>query len=261
MTQQVAHAKIKFPDGATFEDLVTMTMTWEATGANTSLGLSSVNTAIHNFFNSLASGQTHPIAYYIGPNVSRAANAITTEWTDVTAHLDGSPAGSPYSTDTWTLGAGGPQAGLPPQLAACVGIRGAYGTDIEHGPVVTLPTDDRAIDEGAGATHLGASRPRARDRGRFYVGPLTIQTLDTVAGGSAGVGAFAALFLTDMAAALHPFLGVIDSGMADQSQMVQWSRRNASVHLVEFFFVDEGVATQRRRQDTTLNRVHTWVAV
>lgn len=261
MTQQIIHTKVSLPDGVTFEDTASFSFTAEATGSDASITLSELTTAVAVLLNTASGAQAHPLSYYIGPSVTRATLGIGLTFTDVTAHLDGSPAGSPIGTDALTLGAAGPQAGLPPGLAICCGYRAAYSSDIEHGPAAVLPNPDEAIDVGAPATHTGLTRPRARDRSRFYLGPLTIQTLDTVAGGSSGPGAVGAVALADFQIALDTFLKTHNLSAHDQWNVVCWSRRAAAVKNAAFYFVDEGLAYQRRREDVTLNRVHSWTAV
>jgi hypothetical protein len=254
MTQQVVHAKLLLPDGTTFEDQASFGLTIEATGANTSITPADVQTRFTNFLNVTAPGASNPIGGYLASKITRAASGCTLTLTDVTNHLDGSPAGTPFQTFGVTLTAALSSTDFPPQIAAAVGYMAAYGSDLEHGPTIALPSTDSAIDQGAPATHQGVSRPRARDRGRFYLGPLNQTAFDVF-------GKLGATFLTDMAAALPLFLGVNAGGAADQTNGVVWSRRAAGVKQTAFFYVDEWPASQRRRADTTANRVHTWVSL
>jgi hypothetical protein len=52
-----------------------------------------------------------------------------------------------------------------------------------------------------------------------------------------------------------------NQGETNQFNLVQWSRKNASVGKVTNYFVDEAISYQRRRADDTINRVHNWVPV
>lgn len=261
MAQQVARMRVTLPITATEEDNTSMDFYFEATGSDTNLTISEVYTAIEFFFNGLAPSQTLPLSNYIATDISRATNACTITATDVTAHLDGSPAGSPFSQTQFTLGGGGINNSMPPSIAVAVGYRRDYGSDLEHGPVISLPSDDDAIDQGAPPTHMGRSRPRARDRGRFYFGPLN-SLVSSSLNHNTGTGQdIDSNFITQMTAALHNFLEGKNPGLHDQFQACQWSRRGASVGSAAFFYVNEFFASRRNRADTTLARVHNWVAV
>jgi hypothetical protein len=210
----------------------------------------------------VSAGQTNPLSDYLSGELSRAAGASTISYTDVTDHLDGSPAGTPLLVSSYTLGAAGAAPAMPPQLAVCVGYRSAYASDLEHGPTASLPTDDKAQDEGAPATHLGATRPRARDRGRFYFGPLQIIAMASHFNTSiSATSELAPAFLADLTVATGIILNTQFPTTAGQINAVVWSRRNAATRQVGFYYIDEGVGTQRRREDTTVNREHTWVAL
>lgn len=256
MTQQVVKARVGLLDSITLQDNISMSMYFEATGSDANIDFGTAETpqtAIAGFFNSVTTGQTNALALYVSKAVSRGTNACSIQWTDITAHLDGTPAGAAFRTDTFTLSAGSTGLDLPGQVAACCAYRAAYGTDLEHGAgTVSLPSSESAQDQGAPATHLGTTRPRARDRGRFFFGPVNAAAVGTN-------GIMLAQFLTDLSAALALLTTTFNSGGANQFNMVQWSRRNAQVKPIGLVYVDEGWATQRRRQDTTTNRVHSWV--
>jgi len=257
MTQQVLRARVFLPSTDVNTDNVSMDFVAEATGSDASLDFTDTPnplTALTAFFNT--NSGSHPLAYYINSIISRASNACSITWTDITAHLDGSPAGTPYRTDTFTLGTSAGTQGMPAQLAACVALRRAYGSDLERGASASLPSDERAIDEGAPSTHTGITRPRARDRGRIYFGPLNLNPLN-----SSTPGTWDNTFKTDIVNACQALYSTFNGGTHNQFNFVLWSRRNASVGDVAFVYLNEGVATQRRRGDTTQSRVHAWTAV
>lgn len=259
MTQQVCRARVTLPSLVNGTDNVHMDFYFEATGSNPNLDFSTAETPqlwLEQFFTATA-GVTHPMGAYISQDISRAANACTIDWTDVTAHLDGSPAGTAFRTDAFTLPACVGGFPLPPQVAAVVAYRRAYGSDLEHGATSSLPSSEAAIDQGAPATHTGTTRPRARDRGRFFFGPLASPCCDP-AGGGALVGVS---FKNDLQASLALLYPTANSGAANQFNVVQWSRRAASVADVNYYYVDESFGTVRRRGDTTQSRVHPWVSV
>lgn len=262
MTQQVVHARITLPQVNTLEDQASIGLTIEATGSNTTLDLPGIiDPALIGYINGPVTGMTNPLAYYLSPDISRATNAVQITYTDVTAHLDGSPAGSPVHVSSFTLGAAASAAGLPTQVAACVGYRAPYGSDVERGTTATLPSTDAAIDQGAPSTHSGVTRPRARDRGRIYLGPLNKVCSHNLQVASGSVNLLDSAFVTDLTAWCHAVFLTHLSGDPNQWNVVNWSRRAARVQSVGFFYVDEGFSIIRRRGDTTEARAHNWVAV
>lgn len=178
------------------------------------------------FYNSPGTGATHPIASYISPVMSRVANTGTIEVYDITTHLDGSPHGSPVAMKNFTLSVPLTHpSGLPEGVAATVSFRSDYGTDVEFGT---------------------GTRPRARDRNRVYVGPLTTDAINVGDSGSQCT-------LSDV------FIGVCLDAMLDLSTSVidasnewvlmQWSRKNAALKLPTTAWMDNRPDYQRRRSD------------
>ena len=107
---------------------------------------------------------------------------------------------------------------LPSEMAVCLTYHTAYLTDPEFGP--------------------GGTRPRARDRGRLYLGPLR----DAIR-----------LLATDNEPILDPdwnqaFGAAAARLVADvDTTWVQWSRRNVSTNVVSAGWVDNAFDVQRRR--------------
>lgn len=255
MTAQVVHCKVSLPDGTTFEDTSSFSFTYLATGSSGTVPTADLTTLVDNFLNGLASGQTQSMAHYLSHSLNRSVGAVTLEATDVTAHLDGSPAGTPFFVDAHTL-ASGVATSLPAQLAAVCGFRAAYGADLERGVSGLIPTPEGAQDDGAPATHTGISRPRASDRGRFYLGPFSDAVIDeTQVGGPIGTVPF-----DDLLQAVNGLVHTQNPGTANEFKGVVWSRVKAAVKPIAFIFIDEALGVVRRRADTTLNRVHNWVA-
>lgn len=263
MAQQVLRVRCILPTALATQDNASFDLTFEATGSDTTIPITAATTTplavlYDNFLNRLAAGQAHTVASYLGDSLSRASGAVQIEYYDVTNHLDGSSAGNPITISTDTLGASTAAGDLPLGVALPIGIRAAYGTDIEHGVLAQIPTGDRAQDEGAPATHSGTTRPRARDRGRFYLGPLDLSCLE----GTPGDGAkWKAAFVTDVSAAIDAMAKTQNSGAHDQYNMVVWSRAAQAVKTVAFYALSDFPGYQRRRTDETINRVHNWTAV
>jgi hypothetical protein len=177
-------------------------------------------------------------------------------YTDVTAHLDGSNAGPPFRTDLATLTTASSASDSPGQVCACVAYRADYGTAIEKGPMEDLPTPDDAQDYGAPPTHPGRTRPRARYRSRFFLGPLcTGLPIATLGGG------LNTTFKNDLGIAMTTLLQTWNSGTANQFNCVVWSKADAMVRSAKYYFVNENCASQRRRADPTETRVHAWTHV
>jgi len=262
MAQQVCRFRILLPMQEAQEDIASIDFVYEATGSNPNLTLSDCYTSIENFFLVKLGAMSQTLGYYLSGQLDQSANAVTIQTYDVTAALNGEPAGSPIDTHQFTMLSGSGGGALPPQLALCVAYRADYGTAIEHGPTTDLPSDDDAIDQGAPATHPGRTRPRGRMRGRFYFGPLDQQACGTLSGGGPPIVGNASTDLrADMGIAFNELASTQNSGLASQRNLVQWSRRSAAVNAIRWYYVNEGLATTRRRQDTTQARVHTWVAV
>lgn len=258
MAQQVLKCRVSFQTLATLLDGPSFDLVWEATGANVNIDFTAAvtpTTVLNTFLNQLSGAQVQQVAQYLSGQLSRAANTVTVAYTDVTAHLDGSPAGPAFRTDFLTLNGAATTQSLPYEVAMTVGYRRDYGTDLEKGPAVQLPTSDKSQDEGAPATHLGTPRPRARDRGRIFVGPLCTGALGPTNGTPL------AQAISDFGIAFDVLAQTKNNGLATQFNLVQWSRRNASVNPVRWYFVDENFTAQRRRSDPTANRVHSWNAV
>lgn len=258
MTQQVIKAQVRFFTSATHTDSSSFDLYFEATGSDSNITMTNPGHddppgVIDKFLNHTYS--VSPLSESLSGDISRVTG-YQVDYTDITAHLDGSPAGAPFRSDTGlTLAANTVGIALPPACAAVVGYRRSYGSDIEKGSPTSLPSSEAAIDQGAPATHIGSPRPRARDRGRFYFGPLASDALAT------NDGLLAPSFVARLQPAVVDLFTEHNPGRFDQFSVVQWSRRNASVAPVGFYFIGEAMGYIRRRADENALRVHTWVSV
>lgn len=234
MAQQVLHARVQFMSTDAHTDNCSNDFYFEATGAGPDIDLDAVvspTTAIQSFYNNTVSGQSAALGSYISPKMDRSTNGSLIAYYDVTTHLDGSPAGSPIRTVSWTLTTSTASSYLPPGCSACMGYRGDYDSDLEH---------------------VGNTRPRSRDRGRIYLGPLT-----SVANGGAG-GLIVDPFKTDYLLQFNAIARLHNVGETNQFNLVQWSRRSARVKAVTFYALNEGISYTRLRADENVNRVHNW---
>lgn len=173
------------------------------------------------FFN-FATGGVKP-SNFIGPSVDLAAGA-TTKFYDLTGHLDGSPHGSPFYLSSFPLEAGTPSGNLPNEVAV----------------VLSFNSDLTGILEESGAT-----RPRARHRGRVYFGPLH--------GGVADVEAVTSRVKVQ-AGFRSCLAGAGAQLMTSAHRWCVWSRALSNVFEVVGGHVDDAFDTQRRRGQAPTTR-------
>lgn len=176
------------------------------------------------FYNTIPSGH-NAIAGFIGSQISRTV-AVDVKCYDLTGHLDGSAHGSPDFIQTFMLGprvAGATD--LPSELCSALSFRAAYVDDPEFSPT---------------------GRPRARDRGRVYIGPLTASTFtqDDTTGRVSLTQSFRET-MTIAGAALRDAPGRAWS---------VWSRRNAVIEPVVAVWCDDAFDVQRRRGEAPVVR-------
>lgn len=229
MAQQVVEARVILKSLSNVVDDSTFHLVFEQRGSNTNVNFTSATNQILAFLNTVAAGATNAMCHYLSNVISRGANGCQIEYYDITAHLNGSAAGSPVNITNFTLGASGiSHAPMPEQVAAIVEWRADYGSDVEFAP---------------------GARPRARDRNRFYLGPLNTQTLSYNTDESSYLGT---AFLTDLLAAAYTLFHGPGGGPADITQVVQWSKRNAAVKPVYQCATRDRFVTQRRRSDLGL---------
>lgn len=122
---------------------------------------SDVGDALIAFYNDVPTGLSGIyVAKFLGTQLSRSSLAASIDYYDLTGHLDGTPHGSPVASRSWTLAAAiGSGSNQPDQLALVNSFHGDLGSLLEI---------------------VGDTRPKARRRGRIYLGPLRqdYQTLD-----------------------------------------------------------------------------------
>jgi len=240
------------------EDTISNSFCVSTATAPSSGDYTAISSNVVQFYSSLSGAQVTPIWDYLSGDLSTVTNASTVNIYDVSAALSGGPAGSPVFTNTFTWGAVTTgSTNLDPRMAMCVAIRADYGVALEHGASISLPSDDRAVDEGAPTTHTGLARPRARFRGRLYLGPLNSfavtqsHTQEIV---------WQSQFALDVPAALHGLKTRL-AGLTNVSTWSVWSRRDSIFRPVLDYFLDESPSTQRRRGDVSRFRVHNWSTV
>jgi hypothetical protein len=185
------------------------------------------------FYNTVASGATNKIGAYISGERSRTTDASKVTFSQLT--LGPPPVLAPASGfGTFTLPAAYTGSiPLPQQLAIC----SSYGADASGIP-----------EHGAGGT-----RPAARYRGRFYVGPVNSQTLQEAAGTTAAQ-TVSSVTATDLAAASKALRNNLST---DGFTWCVYSRTDGLLRAVTHGWVDDEWDVQRRRAIETTGR-HTW---
>lgn len=165
------------------------------------------------------------LGLWLSPQVSRATNALQIPLRQV--DLPSGTLGVVLTTFVGTIAAGQDESGALPSECAVVSSF--------HGELLSVPE------------HQGATNPRARRRGRIYVGPLNTFALTNDANGKPTVSG--ALVTTIVEA---------QESVSDSNAHVVWSRVEQDTHQVIGGWVDNEFDTQRRRGNEANART-TWV--
>lgn len=213
------HVTVTLPaiTGMARDDVVN-TFTFNEPGGILPADLDAIETALFDFYNGTAAPQVNAVSSYIGPAISRSATC-TVRFYDIDGHLNGSPVGSPERVDAaaFTLLGSASSSGLPSEVACAITLYADYLGDVEFG---------------------AGTRPRARDRGRLFIGPLNLNAQTTAIGRTRPDPGM----VTDLAESAAR-LARAPMG----PNLVVWSRRSATVKPVTRVSVDDAFDTQRRR--------------
>lgn len=192
--------------------------------------------AIAEFYNFITS-TTNAIASFMGPSLSRAANACSVDVYDVTGHLNGSPHGSPVYTDLFTLA--GDEAGqeLPREAALALTLRGnGWASQLVEEPDDADPGDE-------------VQRPRQRYTGKVYLGPWKDTSDAESATGNLSIPSTALrTTILDSAENLFDDLSVLSIFWST------WSRSDAAMRSITDVQIDDAWDTQRRRGGAPVTR-------
>lgn len=185
-----------------------------------------------SFYNAVGTGMTNTISAYLAASVSRAANACTAKVYDISTHLNGGPKGSPVYVRNFTLASAAlSTSGLPAGACSTLSFKGAYGTDVEFGT---------------------GARPRARDRGRLYIGPLCTSAVDTET--TSNRVKLTTAYMANLAlSAEHNILNGTNGTAGHLFNWNVWSRKNAALKVVTDGWIDDRPDYQRRREDLGLH--------
>lgn len=188
----------------------------------TTADLVAIEAKLTAFYNTNDSTTSLNVASFISPCISRTQAPVFRHY-NIDGKLAGGPHGSPVRTQAMAL-LGAASAGnvaLPSEVAACMSFAANFGTDAEFSP---------------------GARPRARDRGRVYIGPLNAIAI------AEDATTHKAMLISSLKDTLgHNGARLMNAHSTDQSAWVVWSRKNASVKPVTSIQVDDAFDTQRRR--------------
>lgn len=185
-------------------------------GSPTNLELSAMMARVSDFYRR-PSDPSLPskVGSYIGSQVDRSATHELQAF-----KIQAGPLGSPIYTEAWL----GPVGSINPD-----------NLPTECAAVLSFHADLTGIVEDAGTTH-----PRARRRGRVYIGPLNFDAGDFSAPSPFLRGAFTAA-LRESAVILK------DDSATDGAPWCVWSRADQAVRAVHAGWTDNAFDTQRRR--------------
>lgn len=234
MTQQVIKAVMVTQSVDAGTDPASISLHFEATGSNATMNITDLLDELVQFTNTANNSSTHPIAWYLAAELNYGVAQAQWELYDATAHLAGGSLGSPIAIRQFQLNGGtaGNTQSMPAGCACAFGYRADYGSDVEFG------------------SH---TRPRARDRNRFYLGPLNMNamTWDSTTGRAKLHPTFRDNVLKNI-----KYIADHNDGMVDQRDLVVWSKVGAFVKSASSAYSDDRIDYQRRRSDPTpLSRV------
>lgn len=193
--------------------------------------VSSLVTQITASFNAIPSGGSNKPCVYVGNTISRATNACMVNVYDVTTHLNGTPAGSPVLVSSFTMPTSGSVNGPPEGVCAAITLQAPYGTDVEFAP---------------------GTRPRARDRGRIYFGPLTAPAITSEATTNRQV--LSTSVMGDLTKWIKAINVITTTGHSCLYNLGVWSRKNAAMKSLQEVWIDDRPDYQRRRADQGATR-------
>lgn len=247
MTVNYYLARVKFTTLSSTLDNPSIDLAYIATDAPADAN--DLATKVANAMTTAAVGQVVTLSGYLGPSISRGAGTGVVQVYNITGHLDGTPHGSPVATVAFTPSTLAAGTQLPEGVCANVGLVANYGSDVEFGPSAAIPTPpDIIADFAAAATHVGRTRLRQRDRGRFSFGPLATNAIAQET--TTNRCKLSTQIQGDIQLAVGKLLvqPVLTSSTA---QLGVWSRRNVSVKPATSMHLADRPGYQRRRADSS----------
>lgn len=201
---------------------------FEFDGTPIAANYDNIVTVVSDFYRVVTTG-----AASVGQFISNAVNRSATHTIDV-YHITAGPIGSPVYSESW-LG--------PPTTSSTSGL------PTEVAGVLSFHADLTDIPEESGVTH-----PRARRRGRVFIGPLNINAVDISNAPYRLAGSGSGAFLNTLREAATR---LADDAAANDFTWSVWSRADATLRPVVAGWTDNAPDTQRRRGPASTARV-TW---
>lgn len=215
----VAHATVTLNHKSNLpRDAVVNTFTFLTPGGDVAFAdQQAIRVALDRFYTGISEENVNSLSKYMGYQLSRTVAPVLRIY-DVTAKLNGDPAGSPiYVTPMAQLQTELDSNPLPTEMCLAMSFRSDYGPDVEF---------------------LPGQRPRSRDRGRIFLGPFQ-QGEVVVGSGSRPVPSTTLVNVINNCG--HAL-------MTDPTvDWVVWSRAKASVASVIEVSVDDAWDVQRSR--------------
>lgn len=218
------HLRVSAASTSTGVDNPSFHLDYQATGGTPTI--TNINTLITNVTTKItnpAIGAGSSLTAYWNKVIGRTANTGQILAYDVTGHLTGTPYGSPVASGVFTPSPVLSAGSFPEGCCIVVTFQAPYGSDVEFGP---------------------GSRPRSRDRGRVYFGPVYPGILGANADNSSNI---LAASITDMLANFHGLTTVTDGALT--WLLCVWSRKNGIMKPLSELWCDNRVDYQRRRSD------------
>jgi hypothetical protein len=192
-----------------------------------------ITTAIAAFYNGIATGNTVTVSSRLSGEITRATGGCSIQLYNIGADLGGTPHGSPFFTDAFTMSAPVDSMNLPSEVACCLTWT-AVGRHLE-----AVSGDDNSDPSGVDDPDSLRDRPMQRRTGRIYVGPLN--------GGAHSNGRPSTGFMTILNNAGKALSVALAARASGPYVLGVWSRKNAGIYPVGGSFVDDAFDTQRRR--------------
>jgi len=170
-------------------------------------------------------GQANALTAYWGSVISRASNSAYIQIYDISSHLTGTPHGAPVYTLPFTPAGAYLSATGPEGVCVVTTLQASYGSDVEFAP---------------------GARPRARDRGRFYFGPVGSSIFTTEATTHRTIVQTA--LATEFTKFVQGAYQITTTGSVVYTLGV-WSRKNGAIKPPIECWVDDRPDYQRRRAD------------
>jgi hypothetical protein len=196
---------------------------WAGTGSPTPAQQTTLMQAVRDFYvANVPPG--NQLETFFGPQFVSTGNSQLVELYNVDTsdphHALGSPVNVlPFTTST--LSGGNP---MPNECSVVLSLRAAYGTDPEH---------------------EGATRPRASDRGRVYLGPFAVASITTTPGIS--TTQYATVATTLQGTIINNIGRLKDTAAAANWLLAIWSRKEEVFKQATQYSLDNNWDTQRRR--------------